>query len=217
MKVKICGLTSLEDTLAAAGAGADMLGFNFFPKSPRFISTQECRKWVSALKAAGAPVTTVGVFVNEAPERIVAILDECGLDLAQLSGDEPPGHLEFLGERGFKALRLRLAGEAGTVFDRYPTRKQAPAWLVDAYAPGQFGGTGQMADWTLASSIASRYPVLLAGGLTPENVSDALRQVNPWGVDVASGVESSPGKKDQGRVIAFIEAVRQFNSENRVC
>jgi phosphoribosylanthranilate isomerase len=207
--VKICGITSLEDGLAALHGGADLLGFNFYPPSPRCLPPEACAQIVSGLRASGYPFLAVGVFVNLPPDPIERLLERCRLDLAQLSGDEPPQTLAALGERAFKALRAPGAAELQRDLDSYPARTSAPAYLVDAYRPGKFGGTGQLADWCLAATLARRHPVLLAGGLTPENVTAAIRQVHPWGVDVASGVESAPGRKDQAKMTAFILACRQ--------
>jgi phosphoribosylanthranilate isomerase len=208
MKVKICGLTRLEDALAALDAGADLLGFNFHPASPRYIETAACAQMVSELRKRGVKTVLVGVFVNRPAGEIAAVLDACHLDLAQLSGDEPPETLAALGRRAFKALRARDAQGLEESWRVYPMRTSPPACLVDAYRPGLYGGTGQLADWSLAGRLARRAPILLAGGLTPENVAEAIRQVRPWGVDVASGVEASPGRKDPARVLAFIRAAR---------
>ena len=207
MNIKICGITTLNDTLAAVEAGADMLGFNFYPPSPRSIEPATCGTMVAALRARGAPTTMVGVFVNMPPDRVAAIMDECGLDLAQLSGDEPPSDLVMLGERAFKGIRPRDAVEAVTLAARYVVRGAPPVLLVDASAgAGQFGGTGQVGDWDAAAAVAAAHPILLAGGLRPENVAAAIAAVQPWGVDVASGVESSPGRKDAAKMRDFVRA-----------
>ena len=210
-RVKICGITSLEDGLAAVEAGADLLGFNFYPPSPRYIQPQDCTRIINALKRTSRPVVTVGVFVNSPAGHIQAVLDECGLDLAQLSGDEPPEALASVGRRAFKGLRFRDPADLALTLRSYPPRPAAPAWLVDAYRPGEYGGTGQTADWSLARRLAELAPILLAGGLRPENVTDALRQVNPWGVDVASGVEDRSGHKSSALMTAFVSAVRRFS------
>ncbi len=209
MIVKICGLTSLDDALAAVEAGADMLGFNFYPPSPRYLSPQACRQIITSLENRQSRLTTVGVFVNASAEQIQAILDDCGLDLAQLSGDEPAHTLHCLGGRAFKALRPANPGALQQALNCYPARQGSPAWLVDAYRAGEYGGTGHIADWSLAAGLAARAPVLLAGGLTPQNVAAAVAQVQPWGVDTASGVESRPGHKDARKMAAFIQAARQ--------
>lgn len=213
MKVKICGITSLEDALAAVEAGADLLGFNFYPPSPRFVSPGVCAEIVAGLRGTG--VTCVGVFVNAPLDEIQAILDACGLDLAQLSGDEPPEVVNALGKRAFKALRPANSSDLEALLRLYPPRGEAPAWLLDAYRPGEYGGTGTPASWELASELARRAPVLLAGGLRPENVAGAVRQVRPWGVDVASGVESSPPHKDVLRMKQFVQAARMAAAEGK--
>ena len=216
MIVKICGVTTLEDSLAAVEAGADMLGFNFYPPSSRFISASACCEIVAGLKQHLSRVLLVGVFVNAALPEILHTLQTCSLDLAQLSGDEPVQLLRALGERAFKALRPAGPTTQQELVQCYPKRSQPPAWLVDANQPGSFGGSGHTADWGLASSLAAHAPILLAGGLTPENVAAAIAQVKPWGVDVASGVESSPGRKDRLKIEAFIQAAHLAAKENNL-
>jgi phosphoribosylanthranilate isomerase len=214
MKVKMCGLTRLEDTLAVIEAGADLLGFNFYPKSRRYIAPQDCAAFLPevreyALRQRGGAVTLVGVFVNAPLAEIMATLDECGLHLAQLHGDEPPEYLEALGGRAFKALRPDSLQALERDLYRYRPGAAAPAFLLDACQPGVYGGSGQVADWGLAAGVARRLPILLAGGLTPDNVAAAIDQVSPWGVDVASGVESSPGRKDLHKMRAFIRQCKR--------
>jgi phosphoribosylanthranilate isomerase len=209
MIVKICGITSLADALSAVAAGADLLGFNFYPKSPRYLQPAACAGLVAGLRQRGlAAVGLVGVFVNAAPLEIETILDQCGLDLAQLSGDEPPQTLVSLSQRAFKALRPPSGAALAAALAQLPARAQPPACLIDAYHPQSYGGTGQQADWSLARSVARQQPILLAGGLTPANVAAAIRQVAPWGVDVASGVEAAPGQKDPAKVAAFVKAAK---------
>jgi phosphoribosylanthranilate isomerase len=200
-KIKICGLTTLSDALAAIAAGADYLGFNFYPKSVRFVGVATCREITSVLKREYSGVRLVGVFVNSPVEEIKQIMDSCSLDLAQLHGDETPEMFKALAGKAFKAFRgvpQSLDGFA---------RKSAPALLVDAAVKDAYGGTGLTADWTAAAELAQRHPLLLAGGLTPENIAEAVRRVRPWGVDVASGVEAGPGVKDAGKMKAFAQAV----------
>ena len=217
MKVKICGLTTLEDASAAAEAGADFLGFNFYPKSPRYLAPEACREIVAKLKALSLPCLGVGVFVNHSPEEVRRIVDFCGLELAQLSGDEPPAALAALADLNvgaFKALRPADAAALAEALRKYPGLLSAhatgefPAYLIDAYRPGEYGGTGLTANWSLATQLARRHAIFLAGGLVPENVATAVAQVQPWGVDVASGVESTPGRKDAAKVRAFIAAAK---------
>jgi phosphoribosylanthranilate isomerase len=207
--VKICGLTDLDDALAAAEAGAGLLGFNFYPRSPRYISPQACSRITGRLAARGLRVQAVGVFVNAGRAEIEAIAGDCGLDLLQLHGDESPELLVELGPRAFKAIRPASAADAEALLAHYGQRADRPALLIDAARPGAYGGTGATGDWRLAAAIAQARPVLLAGGLKPDNVAEAIAQVRPWGVDVASGVEDSPGRKDRRQVAAFIAAARQ--------
>jgi phosphoribosylanthranilate isomerase len=216
VKVKICGLTNLDEALAAVEAGADLLGFNFYPPSPRYVEVQVCQEMVAELRRRGCRATMVGVFVNASPASIRQTMQICHLDLAQLSGDEPPSHLEALTGLAFKALRPRTITAARDMAVRY-ARPAAPALLVDAHHPDLFGGTGRTGDWPAARDLATNYPLLLAGGLNPDNVERAIREVRPWGVDVASGVESSPGRKDVYKLSAFISAARQAQEETSVC
>ena len=207
-KIKICGIRTETDALAALDAGADLIGFNFYPKSPRYIDVGRCRDIMSVMRRHGR-VVCVGVFVNASAADICATLDTCGLNLAQLHGDEPPEMLSRLGGRGFKAFRGIPSSLDGF------TRKDAPAFLVDASVKGEYGGTGITADWEGAAELAKNYPFLLAGGLTPENVAEAVRKVQPWGVDVASGVEYAPGEKDANKMKAFVRAVRETMDHGR--
>lgn len=216
-QVKICGITRLEDALAAAELGAELLGFNFYSGSKRFIQTGACERITAELDRRGIAILKVGVFVNAELKEIEAILSDCGLDQAQLSGDEPASLLLALGERAYKAVRPRnqdAALEAGRIIGM---RTAPPVLLVDAHQAGAYGGTGQTADWVTAAVLARKYPLLLAGGLTPENVARAVRQVRPWGVDVASGVESAPGVKDRRKMAAFIQAVKSEGVEETEC
>ena len=213
MIVKICGIKTLSDALAAIDAGADMLGYNFYPKSKRYISVKECVEIQNDLVGRGMDVISVGVFVNASYETIIETLEVCALNLVQLHGDESPAFLEELGEWAFKAIRPKNADEALNALEKYPQRADAPALLVDAYHPSEYGGSGTLGDWTLARELAAQKPILLAGGLTPENVGEAVRQVNPWGVDVASGVESTPGVKDVAKIAAFISAAKSVNQK----
>jgi phosphoribosylanthranilate isomerase len=205
--VKICGITSLAGALAAVAAGADYLGFNFYLKSPRYIDPAACARITAVLKEEHPQVKRVGVFVNMPADQVQAVLDACALDLAQLHGDETPADLALLSPRAFKAFRGAPAG-----LGEY-ARAAAPACLVDASVRGAYGGTGRTADWPAAERLARRVPLLLAGGLTPENVTEAVRAVRPYGVDTASGVESAPGVKDAARMRAFVDAVRAADRE----
>jgi phosphoribosylanthranilate isomerase len=211
MHIKFCGLTSISDTLAAAEAGADYLGFNFYAKSPRCLAPAACRELVEALAERRARVRSVGIFVEQTAAEVCRILDETGLDLAQLHGDHPLAEVTQLRGRAFVAVR----SPAGVDFDALAAFSDGrPAFLLDANAPGSYGGTGQTADWDAARPLAARYPLLLAGGLTPANVGSAIRAVRPWGVDVASGIEASPGRKDAAKMVAFVAAVRDAQGDN---
>jgi phosphoribosylanthranilate isomerase len=201
-KVKICGIKTITDAIAAMEAGADMIGFNFYPKSPRYVEVGMCRNIMSVMRQHGR-VICVGVFVNASIGAINATMETLGLNLAQLHGDETPEMLQALDGKAFKAFRGIPETTDGFA------REDCPAFLVDASVKGLYGGSGVMADWDGAAKLAKKYPLLLAGGLTPGNVAEAVRQVRPWGVDVASGVESAPGVKDLNKVKAFIDAVRK--------
>lgn len=209
-KIKICGIKTLPDALAAIEAGADMLGFNFYPKSPRCLEPANCAEITSVLRKNFPHITLVGVFVNTAVSEIRAILQTAHLHLAQLHGDETPEMLTELGPIAFKAIRL--SSDLSVEKSVYPfCRRQSvdnPALLVDASVPGLYGGSGVTADWSAAAQLAKRIPLLLAGGLTPENVAEAIARVQPWGVDTASGVESVPGVKDPAKMQAFVKTVR---------
>ncbi|HMD79912.1 MAG TPA: phosphoribosylanthranilate isomerase [Anaerolineales bacterium] len=206
--IKICGIKTLTDALAAMDAGADLIGFNFYPKSPRYIDAGRCRDIMSVMRKF-EHITYVGVFVNAPVAEIYAALETCGLSLAQLHGDETSEILNKLNGKAFKAFRGVPQSVDGFA------RHDAPALLVDASVKDAYGGTGVTADWNGAAELAKKYPLLLAGGLTPENVADAVRQVKPWGVDVASGVESVPGVKDAGMMHKFITAVRFVESDGK--
>lgn len=218
MHVKICGLTNLDDAEAAVEAGADLLGFILYEKSPRYVDPRTAASIVGALKSAAHAAShplplCVGVFVNPSMEQAVKVLNHCGLDLAQLHGEESPEFLAASGiaGRSFKAVRPRSLDEAEMDAARFAALSPAagPDLLVDAYHPALRGGAGEVGDWRLAAGLASRYRLLLAGGLTPSNVAEAVRQVRPWGVDVASGVESAPGRKDHAALRAFIATAKE--------
>ena len=194
----------MNDALAAIDAGADYLGFNFYPKSVRFVEKQTCADITSVLKKEHPHIRLVGVFVNSSVEDVKDILDTCSLDLAQLHGDETSEMLNQLNGKAFKAFR----GVADVETDKRMIADSAPAFLIDASVKGVYGGSGVTADWNGAAELAKKYPLLLAGGLTPENVAEAIGRVKPWGVDVASGVESAPGEKDADLMVKFVKAVR---------
>ena len=209
MKVKICGITNVEDAQVAVAAGADALGFVMYPKSPRCVKPAV----VSAIIAGLPPfVLPIGVFVNEDPQRVRALMDECGFTLAQLHGDESASYCEHFGRPALKAIRLKDRA-AFLALAEFHGRANVRGFVIDAFGEHAYGGTGQTVDWTLAAEVARAAPILLAGGLTPSNVAEAIRQVRPYGVDVSSGVEQSPGKKDPDKVKAFIQAARLVPAE----
>ena len=204
--VKICGLTRVEDALYAAEAGADLLGMVFYPLSPRYVTVEQARRIVRAVRDAGfRHVRIVGVTVNAPRYFLDRLLTEVGVDLLQLHGDEAPVILSEYAGKAYKALRPRSEEEldldAPWFLDVGP--KDGPRLLLDANTEA-YGGSGILANWKVAQRLARRYPILLAGGLTPENVAQAIRAVRPWGVDVSSGVEKEPGRKDPNKVREFI-------------
>jgi phosphoribosylanthranilate isomerase len=212
-QIKICGLTNLDDARCAAEAGADLLGFIFYPPSPRFVTPERATAIIQAIRREfGDAPRCVGVFVNEPVESVRALLDSAGLDLAQLHGHEPPTEVQMLRPRAFKALRPQAHSDVTAAVAVYrdvvPNDDSLPQFLLDAYHPQHYGGTGIPADLAVARWLARRFRLLLAGGLRPETVGAAIEQVRPWGVDVASGVEAAKGIKDHARVWAFIEAAR---------
>ena len=212
MKIKICGLKTIEDSLAACEAGADLLGFNFYKPSPRYIAFDSCRTITSEIKKAYPKIICVGIFVNEDPLHVRALMVEAGLDLAQLSGDESPSEVEQLGSLAFKSLRPESLQELKMVAKTLPPRPTPPAFLIDKHQKGAYGGTGKTGNWRIAAEIAEEYPILLAGGLNPENVAVAVQEVKPWGVDVASGVEIERGFKDRTKIKKFIQTARDSST-----
>ncbi len=200
-KVKICGVTNVADALAAAEAGADMIGLNFYEGSPRHLTVQTA---VEISRALPPLILRVGVFVNPTEALVMRAIGDCGLSLLQFHGDETSEFCTQFGLMSIKALRVRDA-ESLAALENF----QTDAFLLDAHSKSGLGGTGEKFNWDLA--IAARKfdkPIFLAGGLTPENVAEAVRKVRPFAVDVSSGVESAPGKKDHAKVRAFIAAVR---------
>lgn len=200
VKVKICGITSGADALAAVDAGADALGFMFYAPSPRNVSFGVAAEIIRQLPPF---VAKVGVFVNPTEEEVRRAIGECGLDTLQFHGEETPEFCRRFGLKAMKAFRVRDA-ESLRQTDAYANE----AWLLDSYVAGQLGGTGARFNWDLATEAARRHTVLLAGGLTPENAAEAVRKVRPYGLDVSSGVESAPGRKDAAKVRAFIAAAK---------
>lgn len=204
VKVKICGITNEQDAKAAVEAGADALGFIMYRKSPRFVEAAVAKRIIHGLPPF---VAAVGVFVNEDAAVVRRLMDECGLTLAQLHGDESAAYCEGLGRPSMKALRLKDRSTFLTLAE-LQGRANVRAFVLDAFSDHAYGGTGQTIDWTLAAEAARASRIILAGGLTPENVGEAIRQVRPYGVDVSSGVEARPGQKDHAKVQAFIQTAR---------
>jgi len=217
--VKICGVTTVDDALGAARAGADMLGLNFYGPSPRFVTIRQASRIAKALHRATiitCPIL-VGLFVNAAAQEIRRTVDEVGLDLVQLSGDESPEEAAALDGRAVKSIRPRTVDEAVEMARAFgvcgPRWDWAPSLILDAYHPHLYGGTGEQARAGIALAALEVVPrLMLAGGLTPANVAEVIRTIHPWGVDVASGVEGlQKGRKDMERMRDFVRAVRQVD------
>lgn len=220
-KVKICGITNIDDGRCAVAAGADFLGFVFYPPSPRYVSPEIARDIITRVKdEATRPVQMVGIFVNHALETVQTIMAQAAIDLAQLHGDEAPAFLAQFEGRAFKAANPQSLEEATQLSQQFltgvpvGTTETAPFILLDAYHPNLRGGTGHTGDWGIVAEIARNQNVILAGGLTPDNVSQAVQQVRPWGVDVSSGVEAQKGVKDHAKVRGFVAAVKNNEQNN---
>ncbi len=221
--VKICGVRRFGDAQAAATAGAEIVGFTFWSGTKRYIAPEEAAAIIAALRAEPGPRPLVsGLFVNADPATIAATVVRCGLDLVQLSGDETAADVARLAMPLLMAVRALPGEDVDALRERIERLHRAARSLptgplgqplmplLDAHVPGQYGGTGQTGNWTLAAALAAEERIMLAGGLTPRNVADAVRTVRPWGVDVASGVEfaGQPGTKDAARIAAFLRAAR---------
>jgi phosphoribosylanthranilate isomerase len=200
-RIKICGITNESDALHAVACGADALGFVFFAGSPRCVEPDLVRAIVDKLPEE---VTTVGLFVNETPGVVNTVATQSGISLVQLHGDETPDICRQIDLPVMKAIRVRDAASLAG-WREYPVE----AFLLDAWHPEKFGGTGEACDWELAADLAQKTKIILAGGLKPDNVAEAVRIVGPHGVDISSGVERSPGQKDQAKVSAFIRNARE--------
>ncbi len=207
VKVKICGITRPEDAVAAAEAGADAIGL-VFADSPRRVSVAQAQAIVAELPPF---VTPVALFVNEALASMLAWCEILGIRAVQLHGDEPPKVARDLATAGLRVIRaFRIGAEADLeAIKNYP----ASAYLLDARVAGKQGGTGVALDWSIAARATALGRIILAGGLTPDNVTEAIRRVHPYAVDVSSGVESAPGRKDPAKVRAFIAAARGVSRE----
>ncbi len=199
VKVKICGITNIGDALVAVHSGADALGFVFYRKSPRYIPPDDAREIILQLPPF---VTTVGVFVDEDIGTIRKTAEHASLSVVQLHGNEPPGMCLGIG-RVIKAIRVR------ELSDLEPLRKyKASAFLLDAYAPREYGGTGLIFNWDIAVAAKQFGEIILAGGLNPDNIEKAIQWVRPYAVDVSSGVEAEKGKKDHDKLRLFIERAK---------
>ena len=203
-KTKICGITNPEDAAAAVEAGADALGFVLYRKSPRYIEPHLVKQIIAGLPSFVLPV---GVFVNEDAKVVRDLMDSCGLALAQLHGDETATYCETLGRPVLKAIRLKDR-PSFLALAEFRGRACVRGLLLDAYSEDAYGGTGRTTDWSLAAEVARAAAVLLAGGLTAENVGAAVRTVRPYGVDVSGGVEDRPGKKNREKMRAFVQAAK---------
>ena len=214
-RVKICGISRAEDALAAAGAGADFIGLVFAP-SKRQVDAERAKEIIKALKGLERPPLTVGVFVNLPAIEVSRTAERCELDRVQLSGDETWDFIRDIAMPVIKAVRVK-AGQSGR--DILAEMERGERYmdgdficLLDCDVAGSYGGSGQAFDWAVAREAAGRHPVIVAGGLAPDNVGQAVRLAAPWGVDVSSGVESR-GRKDIERIKAFIDAVRAADEE----
>ncbi len=208
VRVKICGITKPEDAKLAVELGAHAIGLNFHTESPRCITPFAATELIRRLPPF---IATVGIFVNWSEEPIVALCQALRLSAAQLHGDEPAQVVERVA-RHFPVIKALRVGQ-GTTAPDYSSYRAASAFLLDSAVSGQYGGTGATGNWHLARSVAQTQRVILAGGLTPENVGEAIRIVRPYAVDVASGVESRPGKKDPAKLQAFFDEVSRASRE----
>ena len=201
----MCGITNLEDALAAVEFGADALGFVFFKKSPRYISPAKAKAIIKKLPPF---ISSVGVFVNEDNIIVEKIADQTGIDAIQLHGDEPPKACN-LSRPVIKAIRVKSIDNL-EIISKY--KNKVSAFLLDTYTPEIFGGTGQIFNWDIAIEAKQFGKIILAGGLTPENVEQAVRQVHPYAVDVSSGVEAEKGKKDHAKLRLFIKRAKSVSA-----
>ncbi len=201
VRVKICGITSVEDALHAAACGADALGFNFYPESPRYVSPDRARGIIAELPPF---VMVVGLFVNASEEEVEGVSQDCTLHVLQLHGDEDPEFCKRFTRPVIKALQVR-----GSSFLDEMARYEVQGFVLDAFHPELYGGTGKAFDWKLVRDAERYGKIILAGGLTPGNVAEAVKEAMPYAVDVASGVEREPGVKDPEKVRQFIEAARE--------
>lgn len=202
IKVKICGITNFDDAIAAVDFGADALGFVFFKKSPRYISHA---KTEAIIKKLPSFITTVGVFVNEKTKNIEKMVRLTGIDVIQLHGEESP-EMCNVSRRVIKAIRVKSLESLDPLINY---KDKVSAFLLDTFIPGVIGGTGQIFNWDIAVDAKQFGKIILAGGLTPDNITKAVRHVKPYGVDVSSGIELEKGKKDLKKMKLFIEKAKR--------
>jgi phosphoribosylanthranilate isomerase len=207
MEIKICGITNMEDATFAATCGADAIGFIFYPKSPRYVAPETVKKIIEEISRE---ITKVGVFVNHDVAEVKETIDFCGLDMVQLHGDESPTYCaQFPQSQVIKSFAPR------TEDDLVNMREYAvKAILVDAHDPVRYGGTGEQSDWTLAAKVKKTHPLILAGGLSMANIKEAVEHASPHAVDVNSGAEIAPGKKDHQKVRAIIDLVHELGENS---
>jgi phosphoribosylanthranilate isomerase len=202
VRIKICGITNLEDALLAADLGADALGFIFYPKSPRYVAPEAAKEIIAHLPPF---VTSVGVFVDEEMSAVSELAEQVGLDWIQVHGQESPDYCRSLGRRAIKGFRIK---DASSLMELEPFQGAVQAFLLDTYKTGQVGGTGETFDWRLAQQAKKYGQIILAGGLTCENVAQAIKVAQPQAVDTASGTEAEPGKKDPEKLKTFFKTIR---------
>ena len=207
-RIKICGITRPEDAKAVVDAGADAIGLVFYPPSPRAVSIQQAQEVVADVPAF---VTVTALFVNPSVEEVQSVLDGVRIDLIQFHGDEDDDFCRQFGHPYIKALRVRQASDVVALCLRFPS---ALAVLLDSYKPGVPGGTGETFDWSLVPATPPK-PIILAGGLDPDNVNHAIDVVRPYAVDVSGGVEAAKGIKDHGKITKFVNEVYRVDQNNR--
>ncbi len=207
MEIKICGITNIDDAINACTCGADALGFIFFEKSPRYVSPETARHIIKRLPG---DAVLVGVFVNHDIKTVKDIYEFCGLDLIQFHGDESPAYCrQFMKHALIKALSPRIEGDIMIIKD-YPVK----AIIIDSRDSGLYGGTGKKSNWQLAAIVKDKCPLILSGGLNPNNIMDAIKTVAPQAVDVNSGVEVAPGRKDPKKVKLIIDVVHAIKNNS---
>lgn len=206
VRTKICGITRVEDALIAAQAGVDAIGLVFYAKSPRAVSVEQAQEIIAALPPF---VSTVGLFVNASRAEVNTVLSQVALDVLQFHGDETPAECEGFARPYFRALRMQPGVDIAHLAAQYSS---AQGILLDAWVPGVHGGTGERFDWARIPSALAK-PLILAGGLNADNITQAIEQVQPWAVDVSGGVEASHGIKDADKVRKFLYAVQMKNAQ----